>query len=157
MRYRAPEPDRWGDFSLHAASNPLALGGSAPFPCRARSDVKNRAGTRTRASKTHFQRYVPLAWGAQRPQDGSRDVSRRLSQRSERPPDGSESIPRGSKRAPRGLHTAPRALREASRGLQEHFKRASDASGGLRTSRRALQEASEITKDKERQERTTQR
>ena len=30
-------------------SDPLALGGVARFPCQAWSDVKNRAGTRTRA------------------------------------------------------------------------------------------------------------
>ena len=44
------------DFSLHAASNPLGLGAVRLFAVLARSDVKNRAGTRTRASKTPFQR-----------------------------------------------------------------------------------------------------
>ena len=151
------EPGRRGDFSLHAGSNPLALVGLAPFAGRARSDLKNRAGTRTRAQITPHRQFGETTCGRQRPQDGSRGASGGLRERPERPPDGSESIPRGSKRAPRGLHTAPRALREASRGLQEHFKRASDASGGLRTSRRALQEASEITKDRERQDWTTQR
>ena len=144
------------DFSLHAGSNPLALAGFAQFPCRAWSDVKNRAGTRTRARITPQRQFGETTCGRQRPQDGSRGASRRLRERSERPPDGSTSIPRGSKRAPRGLQTASRALQGVSGRLQEHFKRVSDASGGLETSPRALQEALQMGTDKKSQEKLRQ-
>ena len=115
-RQQRRETSQRGDFSLHAASNPLGLGRDPRFACRARSDVKNRAGTRTRASKTQF-RLRSVRPGRPTGLKTAAGAS----------PDGSKSVPRGLQTAPRALQEAPRELQEASRRHQKHSKRPPDA------------------------------
>ena len=119
------------DFSLHAASNPLGLGAVPLFPCRARSDVKSRAGTRTRASKTPFQRYIPTTGGP-----------RGLKTAPGTSLDGSHSVPRGLQTAPRAFQEAPQGFPEAFRRPQERTKRPPDASKSTSRGSQTLPEVS---------------
>ena len=127
MTYTAVDLEKFSlaDFSLHAASNPLGLGQVRPFACRARSDVKNRAGTRTAAQIPPQIQLGVTTCGRQKAPDGSRGASGRPKGAVGRLQEASSRPPRGHQTTPGAPLDLPWASPDVSKRLQVGFRVAS--------------------------------